>query len=113
MATVETVQKAYVTYRDLSQADKETFRQVVRDIRVETASDSGPTLRERLASRADALSPAIRMALEAVMVRGDKGPNVGEQAPDFCLKRLGSDEQVQLSSFQRQQPVGLIFGSYT
>jgi hypothetical protein len=38
---------------------------------------------------------------------------VGELATDFCLKRLGSKEQVRLSSFQGQQPVALVFGSYT
>ena len=113
MAQVETVQKAYVTYRDLSPEDKETFRHMVHDMRSETASGHSSTPREWLASRADELSPALRAALEAVMVRGDKGPNVGEKAPDFCLKRLGGDEKVQLASFQGRQPVGLVFGSYT
>jgi hypothetical protein len=40
-------------------------------------------------------------------------PAVGSDAPDFTLPRLGSDEQVQLSSFRGRKPVALIFGSYT
>ena len=40
-------------------------------------------------------------------------PAVGADAPDFKLPRLGSSEQVQLSSFRGRKPVALIFGSYT
>ena len=44
-------------------------------------------------------------------------PQVGDQAPDFQLERLGpagerTGEQMTLSSLQGK-PVGLIFGSYT
>ena len=39
---------------------------------------------------------------------------VGEVAPDFKLKRLGSQvDEVQLASFQGHRPVVLFFGSYT
>jgi len=41
------------------------------------------------------------------------GPHVGMVPPDFNLKRMGSEELVQLSSFKGQKPVALIFGSYT
>ena len=40
-------------------------------------------------------------------------PAIGADAPDFRLPRLGSAEQVQLSSFCGRKPVALIFGSYT
>ena len=38
---------------------------------------------------------------------------VGQEAPDFSLKNLNGDASVQLSSFRRQKPVVLVFGSYT
>ncbi len=39
--------------------------------------------------------------------------NVGDPAPDFTLQRLENDEKVQLSALHQQQPVVLVFGSYT
>ena len=39
--------------------------------------------------------------------------NVGDPAPDFNLPTPDKKAQVQLSSFRRQKPVVLIFGSYT
>ena len=38
---------------------------------------------------------------------------VGDLAPDFNLPTTDKKGQVQLSSFRRQKPVVLIFGSYT
>ena len=38
---------------------------------------------------------------------------VGDPAPDFNLPTADGRAQVQLSSFRRQKPVVLIFGSYT
>ena len=37
----------------------------------------------------------------------------GDTAPDFSLLKLDKTERVQLSSLTAQQPVVLIFGSYT
>jgi hypothetical protein len=37
----------------------------------------------------------------------------GDQAPDFDLKVLKSEERVRLSSFFGKMPVALVFGSYT
>jgi hypothetical protein len=37
----------------------------------------------------------------------------GDPAPDFKLKKLRSDETIQLSSFAGVRPVALVFGSYT
>jgi hypothetical protein len=38
---------------------------------------------------------------------------VGDQAPDFSLLKLDKSERVQLSALSQQQPVVLVFGSYT
>ncbi|MBL8068459.1 MAG: hypothetical protein JNM28_08415 [Armatimonadetes bacterium] len=40
-------------------------------------------------------------------------PQVGEFAPGFTLKRMGSKENVSLADFKGKRPVVLIFGSYT
>jgi hypothetical protein len=45
--------------------------------------------------------------------RGNGGPQLGELAPDFDLRTPDESARVQLSSFRRQKPVALIFGSYT
>lgn len=37
----------------------------------------------------------------------------GDAAPDFTLAKLDKSEKVQLSSLTANQPVVLIFGSYT
>ena len=38
---------------------------------------------------------------------------VGDPAPDFSLAKLDHSGSVQLSSLSKQQPVVLVFGSYT
>jgi hypothetical protein len=38
---------------------------------------------------------------------------VGDGAPDFSLLKLDKTERVQLSELNKQQPVVLVFGSYT
>ena len=38
---------------------------------------------------------------------------IGDAAPDFTLSTVDKSEMVQLSTLNRQQPVVLIFGSYT
>ena len=39
--------------------------------------------------------------------------HVGDAAPDFSLLKLDKTERVQLSALNQQQPVVLVFGSYT
>ncbi len=39
--------------------------------------------------------------------------HVGDPAPDFSLAKLDHSGSVQLSALSRQQPVVLVFGSYT
>lgn len=39
--------------------------------------------------------------------------NIGDPAPDFSLQRVDKSGSVELSALNRQQPVVLVFGSYT
>jgi hypothetical protein len=109
----------YKTERDgvmtrLSQADRDSFRHLMQDVRTRTtASRPGDTVRQMLAAQGHTLSPALCAALEAIVARDAMGPQVGTYPPDFCLKRLGTEERIRLSSFQGQRPVALAFGSYT
>jgi hypothetical protein len=99
----------------LSLAERDQFRRILQDMRTRTSATSshGVPARQVLVSQGDTLSPALRMALEAVVARDEMGPQVGDYPPDFFLKRLGADERVRLSSFRGRQPVALVFGSYT
>jgi hypothetical protein len=42
-----------------------------------------------------------------------QAPKAGELAPDFTLSDATGANQVQLSSFQGEKPVALVFGSFT
>lgn len=104
----------------LSDEHRQQLRQVVDGIKEARASLRGSsisegrlTARELLAGRHENLPAAVRAALEAILVRDETGPNFGEAAPDFSLKRLGSEERVRLSDFRGRRPVALAFGSYT
>jgi hypothetical protein len=99
----------------LSQTERDQFGRILQDMRTRAraAADHGVTARQVLESQGDALSPPLRLALEAVVARDEMGPQVGDYPPDFSLQRLGSDARVCLSSFRGQRPVALIFGSYT
>ncbi len=44
---------------------------------------------------------------------GGTGLKVGDKAPDFTLKALGSGEQFKLSDNFGKKPTVLVFGSYT
>jgi hypothetical protein len=39
--------------------------------------------------------------------------NIGDTAPDFSLERVNKTGPIQLSALNKQQPVVLVFGSYT
>jgi hypothetical protein len=39
--------------------------------------------------------------------------NTGDAAPDFSLLKLDKADKIQLSALSSQQPVVLVFGSYT
>ena len=99
----------------LSQADRDHFRRLIQDMRTQATASADPrrTVRQVLAAQGDTVSPALRTALETLVVRDEMGPQVGDYPPDFALKQLGTEARVRLSSFQGQRPVALIFGSYT
>ena len=103
------------TLTRLNQAERGHFRRLIQDMRTQATTASGhrSIARQVLAAQGRTVSPALRAALEAVIARDEMGPQVGEHPPDFSLKQLGSDAHVRLSSFRGQQPVGLVFGSYT
>jgi hypothetical protein len=51
---------------------------------------------------------------ETVWTRARAGTlNIGDRAPDFSLLTVDKSASVQLSALNRQQPVVLVFGSYT
>jgi hypothetical protein len=51
---------------------------------------------------------------ETVWTRARAGAlHVGDPAPDFSLAKLDHSGSVQLSALSKQQPVVLVFGSYT
>jgi tetratricopeptide (TPR) repeat protein len=43
----------------------------------------------------------------------DSGPKTGEQAPNFTVKKMGSEESTTLADLRNTGPVLLVFGSYT
>jgi len=54
------------------------------------------------------------LPFETLWVRARSGNlRIGDRAPDFTLQTLDKDASVRLSSFRGQQPVVLVFGSYT
>lgn len=42
-----------------------------------------------------------------------QAPKAGDPAPDFSLNDIQGENPLQLSSFQGNKPVALIFGSFT
>ena len=104
----------------LSDEHRQVLRRTVADIkeaRVANPSSSRNegrlSARESLAGQHENLPAEVRAALDAILLRDETGPKVGEEAPDFSLKRLGSEERVRLSDFRGRRPVALAFGSYT
>ncbi len=62
----------------------------------------------------DALShPAAAAEVMRTLQLEAKSVQQGELAPDFRLRTLAGDREVQLSEEYRERPVALIFGSYT
>jgi hypothetical protein len=58
--------------------------------------------------------PFLLFPFETFWLRARAGTlNVGDAAPDFSLLKLDKTERVQLSALNKQQPVVLVFGSYT
>ena len=99
----------------LGPEERTTYRALIQEVRNQRKASSSAqfTVREVLEPRKAGLSESVQSALDAVIARDEMGPSVGQVPPDFFLKRMGSEDRVQLSSFAGKRPVGLIFGSYT
>ncbi len=100
---------------NLADDDRKQFRQFIDDYRAKRNAASGGQMpaREMLDDVGGDLTGILRQAMEAVVLRDEMGPHVGDVPPDFNLKRMGDEERVRLSSFKGERPVALIFGSYT
>jgi hypothetical protein len=58
--------------------------------------------------------PFLLFPFETVWLRARAGSlQPGDAAPDFSLMKLDKSGRVQLSELTQQQPVVLVFGSYT
>lgn len=58
--------------------------------------------------------PFLLFPFETFWLRARAGNlQIGDAAPDFSLLKLDKTERVQLSALNKQQPVVLVFGSYT
>ena len=58
--------------------------------------------------------PFLLFPFETLWLRARAGHlNVGTPAPDFNLVKLDKSAHIQLSELNKQQPVVLVFGSYT
>jgi hypothetical protein len=99
----------------MSQEQRDDYRCIISEIRSARKAASGRpvAIRELVASQKIAVPTHLREVVEALIARDETGPKVGEPAPEFSLNRLGSEEQVRLSSCRGQQPVAIVFGSYT
>ena len=100
---------------NLSEDDRNQFREFIDDYRAKRKASSGGQMpaREMLEAVGDGLTDVARQAMEAVVQRDEMGPHAGDVPPNFNLKLMGSENRVRLSSFKGQKPVALIFGSYT
>ena len=58
--------------------------------------------------------PFLLFPFETFWMRARAGHlQVGDAAPDFSLLKLDKTERVQLAALNKEQPVVLVFGSYT
>jgi len=58
--------------------------------------------------------PFLLFPFETMWIHARSGSlRPGDLAPDFSLFKLDKSERVQLSALNKQQPVVLVFGSYT
>lgn len=68
----------------------------------------------RVMSKMPGPVPFVLFPFERLWMRARAGHlNVGDPAPDFSLLKQDKSGKVQLSALTAQQPVVLVFGSYT
>jgi hypothetical protein len=99
----------------LTQEERHNFRSIIQQIREERKATTGKgvSAKEVLDLQGREFPLPVLRALEGVVARDEMGPKVGQEPPDFFLKKLESEERVRLSSFKGERPVALVFGSYT
>ncbi len=96
--------------------ERQDFFRILQGWRAQRTASGDPSLRAKqlFEEMTEAPSVTVQAVLAATVERDEMGPRVGEVPPDFTLAKLGADaEVVTLSHFRGQQPVALIFGSYT
>ena len=99
-----------MSQQHLSPPEREQLQTFLEVLQLQLA----PTDWNRLQTFISSLNPERRATLMTFIAqRETHAPEVGAEAPDFELPRLGSDERVRLSSFRSHKPVALIFGSFT
>lgn len=68
----------------------------------------------RVMSKLPGPVPFLLFPFETMWLRARAGSlHVGDPAPDFLLSKLDKSGRLQLSVLNKQQPVVLVFGSYT
>ena len=78
------------------------------------AMNQPPETFGRVMKRLPGPVPFLLFPFETAWLHARAGTlQVGDAAPDFTLLKVDKSEQVQLSALNKQQPVVLIFGSYT
>ena len=78
------------------------------------AMNQPPETFGRVMSKMPGPVPFLLFPFETFWMRARAGHlQVGDAAPDFSLLKLDKTERVQLSALNQQQPVVLVFGSYT
>jgi hypothetical protein len=84
----------------LRPAERDQFRRLIQDMRTQAAASSGHRrmARQGLAAHSSTVSPALRVALEAVVARDAMEPQVDTCPSDCALKQLGTATRVRLSS---------------
>jgi hypothetical protein len=78
------------------------------------AMNQPPETFGRVMKRLPGPVPFLLFPFETAWLHARAGAlQVGDPAPDFTLLKVDKSERVQLSALNKQQPVVLIFGSYT
>jgi hypothetical protein len=78
------------------------------------AMNQPPEVFGRVMAKMPGPVPFLLFPFETFWMRARAGNlEPGDTAPDFSLLKLDKTERVQLSALNKQQPVVLVFGSYT
>src|SRR2546423_12622373 len=68
----------------------------------------------KVMSRMPGPVPFLLFPFETLWLRARAGHlNAGDRVPDFSLLKVDKSDRIQLSALNQNQPVVLVFGSYT